>query len=238
MLLLPGRLAFAEPREDALAMSRQGLEAYLAGEFGLAADLYGRAYRTWPSEVLYLYNAARASQRAGRAADAERMYKEYLQIAPPSQPEVAKARAHLAELQGAQPAPKPPPAAPAPAATGGAGGTALLVVGGVAAGVGGLLLGLAAADQSSLDARLRQVDSTGAIIGVDHATAQAEQSSINTRLVAGWSALGGGVVLATVGAILLTRGPSPAAAASTGAASAPQVCVWPGARGVGLSFAF
>jgi len=119
-----------------------------------------------------------------------------------------------------------------------AGGMALVVVGGVATAVGGLLLGLAAADQASLDVRLGQVDGTGAIVGVDHATAQAEQSSINTRLVAGWSALGGGVVLATVGAILLARGPSPAATASTGAAAAPQLRVWPGARGVGLSFAF
>ena len=244
MLLLPlPRPASADPREDALAMSRQGLEAYLAGEFGLSADLYGRAYRTWPSEALYLYNAARASQRAGRSADAERMYKEYLQIAPPSQAEISKARYHLSELQSPPASAKPPPASgrpAAPAGSGGGGGIALLVIGGVAAGVGGVLLGVAASDQSALDARYSQVDGSGAIIGIDHASAQLEQSSINTKLVAGWASLGGGVALAVVGAILMARQPTPSAhpRATLGASPTAAVSIWPSGKGLGLSLQF
>ena len=103
-----------------------------------------------------------------------------------------------------------------------------------------LMLGVAASDQSALDARYSQVDGSGAIIGIDHASAQLEQSSINTKLVAGWASLGGGVALAVVGAILMARQPTPSAhpRATLGASPTAAVSIWPSGKGLCLSLQF
>ncbi len=220
-----------DPREAALALSKQALEAYLAGDFAGAEALYTQAYRTWSGEPLYLYNAARAAERAGHREAAERMYQEYLSKAPPGQPEVAKARFHLGELRASKPtAPAvPPPKNPGPAAGSagkGAGGLALLITGGVVAVGGGLLLGSAASDQSELDSRLGQRDAKGNIIGISHTDAVAKQSGINTKEYIGWGMVGAGAVAGILGAVLMANSPS------------SRVVLLPQERGMALALRF
>lgn len=216
-----------DPRQQALELSKDALNAYLAGEFARAERLYGEAYRLAPQEHLYLYNAARAAERAGHLDAAERMYDDYLRRADPGQAEVAKARHHLAELRAAhQPLPeprKPPPKQPG--AGRGAAGLGLLITGGVVAVGGGVLLGTAAGDQSELNARLAQVDAKGNIIGISHGDAVARQSRINTSEYIGWAMLGVGAAAAVAGGVLMGTAPD------------QRVSVGPGPGGVGLQVA-
>ncbi len=239
MALMPCTVHAADPREDALALSKQALEAYLAGDFVRSATLYGQAYHTWPGEALYLYNAARSAERAGQLPDAERMYQEYLDRAPPSQPEVAKARFHLSEMKAARkpppaqrteprPLPAPPKARPEEGSSRATAGTVLLVSGGVAVIVAGVVLAMAASDQSTLDGRLSVTDGQGHITGIGQSDANARQSSINSREYGGWALVGAGVVAGTVGAVLLATAPS----------ARVSVTPWPDGHGAMLAGRF
>ncbi len=237
MALVPLAAHAADPREDALALSKQALEAYLAGDFVRSATLYGQAYHTWPGETLYLYNAARSAERAGQLPDAERMYQEYLDRAPPSQPEVAKARFHLSEMKAArkppppqrtEPRPPPPKAQPEQGSSRATAGTVLLISGGAAVIVAGVVLAMAASDQSTLNGRLSVTDGQGHITGIGQGDANAQQSSINSREYGGWALVGAGVVAGTVGAVLLATAPS----------ARVSVAPWPDGRGALLAGRF
>jgi len=249
---LPAQPVRADPparQQEALSLSQRALDAYLAGDFARAALLYAQAWRTWPGELLYLYNAARAEQRAGQFEAAERDYQQFIDEAPPDHVELDKARQHLAEVRAARKASAPAPAKalpaptvePRPAATRAApasplrpgpagssarstGGVVLLVGGAGLAIGGGVVLAGAAADQTVLDAKLAQTQN-GAIVGVDHATATAEQARINTRLYTGWALLAGGAVAGVVGGVLLATAPR------------AQVTVAPWPNGSGLTLA-
>ncbi len=229
--------AQADPRQEALLVSRQALEAYGAGQYGLAADLYQRAATIDVDEPLYLYNAARASERAGRLAQAATLYRDFLARAPRGQPEVDKARQYLEALEAerrgqapARPAPavdvaprQPPPPAvrPRPEAgvqaqeKGRGGWIALTALGVTGLLAGGGLLVSGALDQGDLDLKLQQRDGAGLIVGIDHAAAERQQSSINGRLVAGWAAVGVGAVAAVVGMVQLGSTSSTLAVAPT-----------------------
>lgn len=202
-----------EPRQAALDLSKRALDAYLAGRYAEAEKLYADAWRLWPTEALYLYNAARAAERAGHLEAAERMYSLYLDKAPAGQAEIAKARFHLSEIRSLR-KPTPPPGKPAVPPSGHATGPSsalglgILITGGVVAVGGGLLLGSAASDQTELDTRLSQRDGTGAIIGISHTDALAKQNAINTSKYIGWGLVGGGAVAGIAGAILLARAPA------------------------------
>lgn len=232
--------AHADAQADALAVSKQALEAYLDGQFGLAADLYDRAYQRWPAETLYLYNAARAAQRAGRLEAAAHKYRAYLLKAPGTAPEVAKARVHLAEVDAARtaaaaaarkqtPARAPPAGVATAAAPSPAPSIALAVVGGLGVVAGGVLLGLAAQDQAALDRQLATVDASGRIVGIGHDAATSEQAAINRSIYGGWAALGLGA--GAVG-LAVALWPRPAAA------PAPRVTLWPRGRGAVASIRF
>ncbi len=200
--------ADSDPRRAALELSKRALDAYLAGRYAEAERLYADAWRLWPAEALYLYNAARAAERAAHLEAAERMYSLYLDKAPPDQAEIAKARLHLAEIRSLR---KPAPAAKAaPPSTGpsSALGLGILLTGGVVAVGGGLLLGSAAADQTELDTRLGQRDASGAIVGISHADALARQNAINTGKYIGWGLVGGGALAGIAGAVLLAKAPA------------------------------
>lgn len=219
-VLAPTAAWAADPREEALALSKQALDAYLAGDFSRSADLYGQAYHTWPSEPLYLYNAGRAAERAEQLAEAERMYQLYLERAQVGQAEVAKAQFHLDEIRATRQAATPrkgarptlPPTSnktdSSPGATQRGVGVGLLVAGGVAACGGALLLALADSDQGKLNVRLSQFDAGGQIIGISHSDAVSQQDSINTREYVGWAMLGTGVAAGITGAVLLATAPS------------------------------
>lgn len=200
-----------EPRMAALALSKLGLDAYLAGRYQEAEQRYAEAWRVWPGEPLYLYNAARAAERAGRLEAAERMYSLYLDKAPAGQAEIAKARFHLAEIKANR---KHAGSAQGPGhgAAAGSGrstaGLAMLITGGVIAAGGGLLLGSAASDQTDLDTRLGQRNAQGEIIGISHTDALAKQNGINTSKYVGWGMVGGGALAGVTGAILMATAPN------------------------------
>lgn len=205
----------ADARQEALDLSKQALDAYLAGQFTRAAALYRMAWQTWPSEIVYLYNAARADERGGKLDEAEKGYEEFLRRAPADHPEAAKARFHLDELRLARQRraglPRSMPAKPSQPDDGSGqrtGGTILLVLGGAAAVGGGVVLALAASDQSALDVKLSQKGPGGQIIGIDHVSATSEQSRINTRVYLGWAMVGGGVLAGTIGGVLLATAPA------------------------------
>ncbi len=232
---LAPRLAWAiEPREEALGLSKQALDAYLSGDFESAAILYLQAYKQWPSETLYLYNAARAAERAGRVADAERMYLQYLDRAPPKQQEVAKARFHLAEMQAVHKSAAPPvERKPAPARGSGgpsraAVGTGVLVAGGAVAAAGGIVLALAHSDQVALDVRKSQVGPDGKIIGIGVDELTVKQNGVNTNIYLGWTLVGVGVAAGITGAVLLATAPD----------SKVAVVPWSGGRGVEVAWRF
>ncbi len=200
-----------EPRMAALALSKQGLDAYLAGRYQEAEQRYADAWRLWPGEPLYLYNAARAAERAGRLEAAERMYSLYLDKAPAGQAEIAKARFHLAEIKANRKhagAPTGPGHASSAGSGRGTAGLAILITGGVIAAGGGLLLGSAASDQTDLDTRLSQRNAQGAIVGISHTDALAKQNAINTSKYVGWGMVGGGALAGVTGAILMATAPS------------------------------
>ena len=201
----PGEPA-VEPRQAALDLSKRALDAYLAGKYAEAERLYADAWRLWPAEALYLYNAARAAERAGHQEAAERLYSLYLDKAPAGQAEIAKARFHLGEIRALHRAPPPAKTPAPPSGTSNALGLGILITGGVVAVGGGVLLGSAASDQTELDTRLNQRDSSGAIIGISHGDAQAKQNAINTSKYIGWGLVGGGALAGITGAVLLSRG--------------------------------
>ncbi len=244
---LPAHAEAPARQQEALGLSQRALDAYLAGDFARAALLYAQAFRTWPGELLYLYNAARAEQRAGQLEAAERDYAQFVDEAPPDHVELDKARLHLAEVRAARkaaaarpadpptPAPRPlahspgaapkPLAAPAPAGSARTTGGVVLLVGGAALAIGGgVLLAGAAGDQATLDGKLAQTKG-GVIVGVDHATATAEQSAINGRLYTGWAVVAGGAVAGVIGGVLLATAPR------------AQVAVAPWPTGTGLTLA-
>lgn len=252
---LPSRPARAEPparQQEALSLSQRALDAYLAGDFARAALLYAQAFRTWPGELLYLYNAARAEQRAGQLETAERDYQQFVDEAPPDHVELEKARAHLAEVRAARNAATPSPKAtapasakpspaprvdpvvprsqPAPPSTSAARstGAVVLLVGGVGLAIGGgVLLAGAAGDQSVLDGKLAQVKD-GGIVGIDHATAASEQAAINGRIYTGWALVAGGAVAGVIGGVLLATAPKAQVA----------VAPWPSGNGLTLAARF
>lgn len=197
-----------DPRQAALDLSKRALDAYLAGRYAEAERLYADAWRLWPTEALYLYNAARAAERAGHQEAGERMYSLYLDKAPEGQAEIAKARFHLSEIRALRKAPAPGKVAAPPSASPNALGLGILITGGVVAVGGGLLLGSAASDQTELDTRLSQRDGSGAIIGISHGDAQAKQNAINTSKYIGWGLVGGGALAGIAGAVILGRTPA------------------------------
>ena len=102
--LLPNRAMAvdAATKQKAIAASIIAKESLQKGNFKEAADLYDRAFGHDPTEPGYLYSAARAKQKDGRLADAEKDYVEVLKFKALPAAMADKARQHLLEVRSAR----------------------------------------------------------------------------------------------------------------------------------------
>ncbi len=184
-MLLPSvpRVAVAAPDAAAIAAAEaKATEAkafFKAGLFPRAAERFMEAYALSKRPAL-VYNAARAYEEGQLRAEAIALFKLYegLQDASAEGRKEARERRERLESELAKIAGKDKPVGdpdkPAPAPTPGSAPAwrTPVVVGGLTLGAavaigGGVLLGLAASDQSTLDADLDRRDATGKIVGVD-----------------------------------------------------------------------
>jgi tetratricopeptide (TPR) repeat protein len=87
----------SDPRSDAKALYGQGADAYKAGRYGRAIELFLAADALSPSAPLS-FNVARAYEKLGDPAKALRYYRDYVRRAAPS-PQVTEARTTIAALE-------------------------------------------------------------------------------------------------------------------------------------------
>lgn len=100
--LLPmATAALADPskQEEAAALSVVAKAKADAGELAIAAEMYVQAAKIDPAEFGYLYSAARCFQKAGKWAEAEKAYVDYLQSAPADHAGRSKAVSYLEEVR-------------------------------------------------------------------------------------------------------------------------------------------
>ncbi len=228
--------AAADSEAKALKLSQQALKNYMLERYEQAAQLYRQAWLNHHSQHVYLYNAARAAQRAGKFDDAERDYTLFLRNAPRTSPERPKAAKHVQEVRAelarrrpkAKPTPRPPPRRhvrtkrfnrtpkrkpdPAPNGSPGAGkralGWVLAVAGGAATIGGGVLLLQVNSRQTELDQKKSKRDENGKIVLIGFEEARAEQNAINSSLYRAYGVTGVGLAALGVGAYLVASTPS------------------------------
>jgi len=94
----------------------QAKKRYEQGEFAIAAELYMKAYAL-DKRPAFIFNAARAHEKAGKKGEAVALFKLYLSVSDDALGK-AEAEAHIKTLEGepeaAKPDPAPRPADPPP----------------------------------------------------------------------------------------------------------------------------
>lgn len=219
-----GFLEELRPRR-AEAKADEATRAEKASNYALAGQLWSDAARMMPEKPVWLLRSARAEHLAGHADAAARGYDGYLAVAPQDAAERGDAQRWRAELRpGAATAPaigRQTPALPAPSvhevgpqapsvrATSAPArplaGHATLGAGVLGVVAGGVLLGLAAADESTLQAKVAQTDGKGNVTGVAYGDAEQQATAIESRYRIGWAITGVGAVAAGVGTWLVLR---------------------------------
>lgn len=101
-----------ESEAEASFVAKQAIDYYKNGDPLMAADLYRRAYRIDPSKPEYLFGAARAEQKAGKAQEALVAYQMVMALLPSTDPLAKKSKTAIAEIQAAAAAKPATPAAP------------------------------------------------------------------------------------------------------------------------------
>lgn len=91
-----------EPATVASGLARQAVQADDAGNPTRAAELYLEAFGTDPRQPNFLYSAARAEMAAGKKAEAEEHFEQFLGLADAGSDRADKARAYLADLRGSR----------------------------------------------------------------------------------------------------------------------------------------
>ncbi len=94
----PMPAAAATPKaqqEEAAALSRLAAKRAESGEFAKAAEMFHEAYRIDAGYPGYLYSAARAEEKAGMLAEAERDYTKFIDVAPKGHPKLGDAAKNL-----------------------------------------------------------------------------------------------------------------------------------------------
>jgi tetratricopeptide (TPR) repeat protein len=91
--------AQAGDKSAATAAATAARQAYDAGNFKEAADLYQQAFKSLPSQTGLLYNAARALHLAGQLLEAEAQYRVFLATPVHDKGTEAKANGYLEELR-------------------------------------------------------------------------------------------------------------------------------------------
>lgn len=211
-------------REEAAAAFHAGQAAYEAGRFPEALGYFERAYEL-TREPDVLYNIATVQDRLRRDADALASYRAYLE-AVPDVAERANIEARIQVLEAAiaqsqaappiepepevDPEPEPAPVTPPPATDPGPGPWVLIGAGAAAAVGGAVLLGVMAADVSTVEnAR-----------GVPWSEVRDAYDRVPILSTVGFVALGVGVAAAGVGIAWLV--------AASGDGSSSEVSIGPG----------
>ncbi len=174
----------AEQSKEAVIVSKQALDYYYKGRHEMAAELYRRAWELDPSRPEYGYGAARAEHKRGQLKVAIGLYEKVIKQAGPrhqmtikSTHHLATARAALAAAGKGEPAgPTAKPEKPAPAAVAKPPQT-----------------GKKAPAKPATGARPAPVTDAGV----------SQKADAGWRPTAGWSAVGGGALLTTVGVVIL-----------------------------------
>ena len=89
-------------KQKAMAASIMAKEALDEGKYKEAAAFYDKSFKFDPTEPRYLYSAARAKQKAGMLAAAEKDYAQVLTFKALSAKLVNKTRSHLLEVRSAR----------------------------------------------------------------------------------------------------------------------------------------
>ncbi len=88
----------SDRKARAAGLDREARDAFAAGDFGRAAELFGEAHRTLPHPATR-YNEAVARERAGQRAQAANLLEAVMAELPESDPRRKDARARLAALR-------------------------------------------------------------------------------------------------------------------------------------------
>jgi hypothetical protein len=103
------------PAEGEVSVAEEARIACLAGDWQKGVRLLAEAYVA-TKEPTWLYNQGRCYQQSNQGPMAITRFRDFLRVAPPESPLVAKAKAYIAEIE-ADAKKGEPAAAPAPAPT-------------------------------------------------------------------------------------------------------------------------
>lgn len=127
---VPRAHAVTPASAEAAGVAKQAMDYYKASEFGMAAELYRRAFRINPTRPEYLFGLGRSLQNAKKFQEAMLAYESLLALLPSDDPWSKKGRTAVSELQKTmtalekttgprppmpEPEAKPTPPAPTPA---------------------------------------------------------------------------------------------------------------------------
>ncbi len=107
-ILLAGACGFttpavaAPPKQEAAALSVVAGAKAKAGAYTLCSEMYEQCYRLDPGFLGYLYSAARCAQKGGQLDVAERHYREFLLRSPAEHPLRKRADGHMNEIMVAR----------------------------------------------------------------------------------------------------------------------------------------
>ncbi len=186
-------------QREAVIVSKQALDFYNQGRFGIAAELYQKAYRIDSTRASYLYGAARALHKAGRHGEAIAAYEGVVRQSKKGSRYRDKANKHLVALRAT---------ARQSSVRGGAWSIAAwtgLGLGAVAA-VGGVLSVMDGHDRNEVLDTTLTAYSQGKPVPAKTMTydqALVRRSEANTAITRGWVLVGSGALIATVGVWLL-----------------------------------
>ncbi len=190
----------------AVAAYQRGARAYEADQFEQAAADFHAAFAL-DGKAIYLFNAARAEQRALLLDAAQRDYLRVLELPDVPEPMRQRCAVHLDEIRTTRARTEGKDAAPtsgvlaAPAAPGWRRpvGIATIATGAVSSAVGAVVLGIALGDDNALSEAVRAKDAAGKIRDIDYHTYDQRRRAIERNHTLGHGLLWAGVVVAGVG---------------------------------------
>ena len=184
---------------EAVIVSKQALDFYNQGRFGIAAELYQKAFRIDPTRGSYLYAAARALHKGGRHEQAMSAYEGVVRQTDKGSRYHDKAQGHLVALRATARQTSSRGAVWSIASWTGLG------LGTVAA-VGGVLSVMDGHDRNEVLDTTLTAYSQGKPVPAKTMTydqALLRRSEANTAITRGWVLVGSGALIATVGVWLL-----------------------------------
>lgn len=211
-----GSAEASKPVAAQVLMSQAQAE-YGAGHHDHAAQLFRRAYDLDPKPE-YLFNAARAEQRAFKLDAAEHDFAAYLSLAAATDEGKRRARVHLQEVRATRQQLQQAMAGRSASQLGSLAnaqpelataawrrpaGWVVAGAGLLAVAAGAWIWGAVEQDQEALDGRVADRDFEGKIIGIDWTDYERQQRNLNRLRPTAQALTGGGVCVIGLGVYLL-----------------------------------